>query len=150
MPDCLETTIDKFTFRVATDRNYSPDGVWMHDLGGGRIRVGVTDFVQQHSGDVAFATVKAPGTTIAVGDEFAELETVKANVGLPLPFAGAIVRVNPSLEATPEVVNQDPYGAGWLAEVLATSWQEALRGQLDPPAYLAVMQSQVDQELRRP
>ena len=59
MPEYLETTFDKFTFKVAADRSYCPDGIWLQDLGEGRVRVGVTDFVQQHSGDVAFASVKA-------------------------------------------------------------------------------------------
>jgi len=150
MPEYLETTLDKFTFRVATDRRYSSDGIWLLDLGGGRLRAGVTDFVQQHSGDVAFATVRAAGTTIAAGDEFADLETVKVNLGLPLPIAGTIVEINPALEASPEVVNQDPYGDGWLAVVQAPGWEEARDGLLDPRAYLSVMQSQVAQELNQP
>ena len=150
MPEHLETTLDKFTFRVATDRRYSSDGIWLLDLGGGRLRVGVTDFVQQHSGDVAFATVRAAGTTIAAGDEFADLETVKVNLGLPLPIAGTIVEINPALEASPEVVNQDPYGDGWLAVVQATRCEEFRDRLLDPRAYLSVMQALVEQELNQP
>ena len=119
MPEYLQTTIDKFTFTVATDRSYAPDGIWLEDLGDGRVRVGVTDFLQQHSGDLAFASVKAAGTTVAAGDEFAALETVKVNLSLPLPIAGAIVEVNPALDANPEVVNQNPYEDGWLAVIQA-------------------------------
>lgn len=150
MPEYLQTTIDKFTFAVATDRHYDPDGVWLEDLGDGRVRVGVTDFVQQHSGDVAFASVKATGTRLAVGDEFAMLETVKVNLSLPLPIAGTIVEVNPALDTNPEVVNQHPYGDGWLAVVQATAWEEDRAGLLGPQAYFAVMQSQVEQELNQP
>ena len=61
MPDYLETTVDKFTFKVATDRLYTAEGVWAQG-DGGRVRVGVTDYVQQRSGDVAFAEVKPAGT----------------------------------------------------------------------------------------
>lgn len=147
MVEYLQTTIDKFTFKVATDRNYSPDGIWLQDLGDSRIRVGVTDFVQQHSGDVAFASVKATGTTVSAGDEFAALETVKVNLSLPLPIAGTIVEVNPALDTNPEVVNQDPYEHGWLAVIQAAAWRVDRAGLLDPPAYLSVMQSQVEQEL---
>lgn len=150
MPEYLQTTIDKFTFRVATDRRYSSDGVWIQEIAGGRARVGVTDFVQQHSGDVAFATVKAAGTGLAAGDEFAELETVKINISLPLPFAGTIVEVNAALETTPEVVNQDPYTDGWLAVVQVRGFEDTRGALLDPPGYLAVMQSQVDRELNQP
>ena len=150
MPEYLQTTIDKFTFTVATDRRYDPDGVWLEDLGDGRVRVGVTDFVQQHSGDVAFASVKATGTRLAAGDEFAMLETVKVNLSLPLPVAGTILEVNPALDTNPEVVNQDPYGDGWLAVIQAAAWQADRVGLLDPPAYLSVMQSQIERELRQP
>jgi glycine cleavage system H protein len=147
MPEFLQTTVDKFTFAVATDRRYSPDGVWLQDIGQGRVRVGVTDFVQQHSGDVAFATVKAAGTTLAPGDDFAELETVKVNLALPLPLAGTILEINRALETNPEVVNQDPYEQGWLAIVEVPGWPEGGAALLDPRAYLAVMLSQVNQEL---
>ena len=150
MPEYLETTVDKFTFKVATDRHYSPDGVWMQETGEGRIRVGVTDFVQQHSGDVAFASVKPAGTTLARGDAFADLETVKVNIALSSPVAGTIVEVNPSLDANPEAVNQTPYGEGWLAVIQVPNWEADRAGLLDPPAYLAVMQSQAEQELNQP
>ncbi len=150
MPDYLETIVDKFTFRVPTDRVYSPDGIWLLDLGGNRVRVGVTDFVQQRSGDVAFASAKPAGTTLAAGDEVADLETVKVNVSLPLPIAGTIVEVNPALETRPEVVNQSPYADGWLAVIRAAAWEKDRASLLDPAAYLAAMRSQVDEELNRP
>ena len=133
MLDYLQTTIDKFTFRVAADRLYSTDGVWVQEIPGGRLRVGVTDFVQQHSGDVAFATVKATGTAVAAGDEFVELETVKANVALPLPLAATVVEVNPALERSPEIVNQAPYEEGWLAVVVPAAPQRDRAGPLGPP-----------------
>ena len=61
MTEFLETTVDKFTFKVATDRYYSSEGFWAQD-DGNRIRIGLTDFLQQRSGDVAFAEVKPVGT----------------------------------------------------------------------------------------
>ncbi len=150
MPEYLETTLDKFAFKVATDRLYSSDGVWLQDVGDGRIRVGVTDFVQQHNGDVAFASVKPGGSTVAAGGEFAELETVKVNLALVLPVAGTITEVNPALDTRPEVVNQSPYGEGWLAVVQPEAWETARAGLLGPPAYLAVMRAQAQEELGRP
>ena len=147
MPGYLEATLDKFIFKVAIDRVYSPDGIWLQDLGSRRIRVGVTDFVQQHSGDVAFASVKAAGTALAAGDEFAALETVKVNVSLPLPIAGTILEVNPALDTSPEVVNQSPYGDGWLAVIHGENWEQDRTGLLGPPDYLSLMQAQAQQEL---
>ncbi len=148
MPEYLEATFDKFTFRVATDRVYSPEGVWFQAQPDGRVRVGVTDFLQQHSGDVAFMTVKPPGTKLAAGDEFAEMETMKMNQGLTTPVAGTVVEVNRALDAAPEIVNQAPYEQGWLALIEPESWDTAKVKLLDPQAYFAVMQAQVQQERR--
>ncbi len=149
MPEYLEATVDKFTFRVATDRLYSRDGIWLQDLGAGRVRAGVTDFVQQHGGDVAFATVKPAGTRLAAGDEIAELETVKVNLALPVPIAGTVLEVNPALDATPESINLDPYVEGWLAVMAATAWETDRAALLDPSSYLDVMREQAEQEVRR-
>lgn len=147
----LETTVDKFIFRVATDRLYNTDGVWalwVESRGDGQVRVGLTDYVQQHTGDVAFAHIKPVGTKLAAGEEFAEIETVKATVSFHSPVAGEIVGINSDLDLSPEVINQDPYEKGWLAVINATHW-EADRGQLlDPQAYFALMRSQAEEELK--
>ena len=143
MPDYLQTTIDKFTFRVAKDRLYTAEGMWLlpvQDQGSQRVRIGVTDFFQQHNGDVAFANVKAVGVSLHAEDELAEMETMKVTVDLPSPVAGIIVEVNKALELTPEVVNQDPYEKGWLAVIEVTDWEADRAKLLDAPAYLAVMQ----------
>ena len=104
MPEYLETTVDKFIFRVATDRLYSTEGVWVlwvEPEGNGRVRVGLTDYLQQLNGDVAFAHVKPVGTRLAAGDEFAEIETIKATLILYSPVEGEIVEVNPAPRAQP-------------------------------------------------
>jgi glycine cleavage system H protein len=149
MSECLEATFDKFTFKVAKDRSYSADGIWLQHLGD-RIRVGVADFVQQHSGDLAFASVQPAGSTLAAGEEFAALETVKVNISLPLPVAATIIEVNPALDTRPEVINQDPYGEGWLAVIQASAWDADRRRLLDAEGYFAIMQVQVQQELGKP
>ncbi len=82
MPEYLETAVDKFIFRVATDRLYGRDGIWLLAAGEGRVRLGVSDYFQQRAGDVAFVHFKPIGTTLAAGEELAELETVKANASL--------------------------------------------------------------------
>ena len=149
MQEYIETTIDKFVFRVATDRLYSADGVWAR-LEGRRVRVGLTDFVQQRSGDVAFAEVRPPGRTLAVGDEIALIETIKANVEVISPVGGAIAEVNPALATTPEVINQDPYGDGWLAVIEAGDWPKDRDALLDPQAYFELMKAQAEEEAQKP
>jgi len=150
MAEDLQVTIDKFTFRVAKDRLYTADGVWVlsPSQGSHRVRLGVTDFLQQHNGDVAFVNVKPPGTALKAGDEFAELETMKVNVSLPSPVTGSVVEINKVLAVTPEVINQDPYEKGWLALVEVTDWEADRAKLLEPSAYLAAMQSQAEQELK--
>lgn len=146
----LEANADKFKFRVATDRFYSPEGVWAEPERGGRVRVGLGDFLQQRSGDVAFLSVKAAGTRLQAGDELAELETVKVNLSVHTPIGGTVVEVNKALDLTPEVVNRDPYGDGWLALIESPSWETDRPKLLDARAYLSVMQAQVEQELQKP
>lgn len=149
MPDFLETTVDKFIFKVATDRLYTAEGVWALE-DGDRIRVGVTDLVQQRSGDVAFAEVRPVGTVLAAGDEVASIETIKTNVAVPSPIGGSVAETNPALELAPEVINQDPYGAGWLALVDPSDWATDRGALLDPEAYFAVMRAEAEEEATRP
>ncbi len=149
MPEYLETTADKFTFRVATDRLYSPEGVWvLPDPDARRVRVGLSDYPQQHNGDVAFANIKPVGTKLAPGDQFAEIETIKAMVDLHAPISGTIVEVNTALNMSPENINQSPYEAGWLAVIEPTAWDAERPKLLGPAAYFAVMQAQVQEDLK--
>lgn len=151
MPEYLQTTVDKFTFRVAKDRLYTAAGVWLLALPSQspqRVRAGVTDFFQQHNGDVAFANVKPAGSSLNGGDEFADMETMKVTVGLPSPVAGTVVEANTALELTPELVNQEPYEKGWLAIIEVADWDADRRKLLDAPAYLAVVQAQAEEELK--
>ena len=148
MPDYLETTVDKFIFRVATDRLYSPEGVWAL-ADGDRIRIGMTDFLQQRSGDVAFAEVRSAGRVVAAGDEVAVIETIKANVEVPSPVGGTVVEVNPAMELSPEAINQDPYGEGWLVVIEARDWPTDRYALLDPQAYFELMKGQAEEEAQK-
>ena len=152
MGDTLDLTVDKFTFRIATDRRYTEDGLWVLELepGGGRLRIGLSDFLQKRSGDVAFVTVNRPATVIDRGDELAEVETIKVTIGLPSPVGCSVLAVNGALDATPELVNQQPYGDGWLAEVEATDWTGATGTLLEPTAYLETVRTQAQDVLEKP
>ncbi len=146
----LEAKVDKFTFKVATDRRYTTEGVWVLAEDERIVRLGISDFLQQSSGDVAFANVRSAGSKIARGDPFATVETIKVTSDLTSPVAGTIVEANPALALTPEVVNQDPYGAGWLARLDVSDLAAVRVGLLDPPSYLSVMKRQAEEELKKP
>jgi glycine cleavage system H protein len=145
MPEFLETTVDKFTFRVATDRLYTDGHLWIK-LEDNLARIGLSDYLQQTSGDVAFADVKPEGTQLAPGDDLASIETIKVNLVLPSPISGVIQEINPSLEDAPESVNQDPYGEGWLALVEATDWETDRANLLDPETYYEAMKAEAQEE----
>lgn len=147
MSGFLETTVGKFTFKVASDRLYSKEGAWAK-AEGNRVRVGLSDYVQQHNGDVAFAEAKPAGTQVGFQDEIAILETMKVNLSLASPVAGKVLEVNPALAAHPELVNQDPFGAGWLAVVEAGDWESDKGRLLDPQAYFAKMKLEAEQEVK--
>ncbi len=151
MPQYLETTVDKFTFKVARDRYYTREGVWLlpsASQGGVTVRMGLSDYLQQHSGDVAFLNLKDSGTTLNAGDEFAEIETLKVNLSLPSPVAGSILQVNRALELNPEFVNQDPYGKGWLLELTPADWDGSRGALLDANAYFDFMKTEIASELK--
>jgi glycine cleavage system H protein len=105
--------------------------------------------LQQHSGDVAFAEVKPLGTAVNFGDEVAVIETIKANISLTSPMSGKIVEVNPAMETAPEVINQDPYEAGWLAVIETKDWETDRVRLLDPQAYFAQMKVEAEHEVKR-
>lgn len=150
MPEFIETTVDKFTFRVAADRFYSRSGLWVlpFDDQQDRIRVGVSDYLQQHNGDMAFVSVKPIGTALVLGADLAELETVKMTFAVPSPISGRVIQINESLATAPEIVNQDPYDQGWLVVIDAASWSTERARLLDARAYLSVMQAEAEQETK--
>lgn len=145
MPEFLEYTLDKFTFRVAADRYYNADGVWAKEENG-RVRIGLSDFLQQRSGDIAFADVVEAGTRLGFGEEIATIETIKVDISLPAPVAGVVIEANPNMELEPEIINQDPYGEGWLAIIEPSDWPADRAQLLDPQAYYEHMKSEAEEE----
>ncbi len=148
MPEYLETKVDKFTFKVAVDRFYTPDGVWALAQGS-LVRIGLSDFLQQRSGDIAFADVQPEGTVLAVGDEVAAIETIKVNINLTSPAAGRIHQINPLMKTAPETINQDPYGEGWLCEIEAAAWAADQKNLLEPAVYFAQMKQTAESEIKK-
>jgi glycine cleavage system H protein len=145
--EMLRLSLDKFTFLVPQGLHFNDAGVWVR-IEGGRSRVGISDFAQQRSGDIAFATVTAAETALQPGDELACIETVKVNLTLPCPVKGTIVEINAALEQAAELVNQDPYGRGWLAVIELDDWESDRIHLLDAEAYLALIKEQAAEELK--
>jgi glycine cleavage system H protein len=148
MTEYLETTVDKFIFRVATDRYYSGEGLWAK-FEGANVRIGLSDFIQQRSGDVAFAEIKTVGTQVTPEDEIAVIETIKVDISFTSPVNGSIAEINPEMEDSPEIINQDPYEAGWLAVLKPIDWESDKTQLLDPQAYYKKMKVEAEEEAKK-
>jgi glycine cleavage system H protein len=142
----LELTVDKFIFRFPKDLRYSEAGLWVRQEGN-VARIGLSDFAQQRNGDIAFANLAPAGTALDVGDELASIETVKVNLSLPSPVKGTIVEINPDLQQMTELINQDPYGRGWMAVVQAADLEHDTGRLLAVEAYLELARQQAEAEL---
>lgn len=142
-----QITVGKFIFRVASDNRYTEDGVWVFEGGGdGLFRLGLSDFRQQSSGDVAFVELPAVGQVMKAGETVADVETIKVDLEVTLPFDATVVAINETLSETPELINQDPYGAGWLMEVRPETLPAP--GLMDADSYLAIMVTQAEEAVR--
>jgi len=120
------------------DLRYTAEHEWVRAGDGGVVRVGITSFAQDALGDVVYVSLPTVGDTVAAGDACGEVESTKSVSDLYAPLAGEVTAVNEALDATPELVNTDPYGEGWMyelrvddqASVDALMDQAAYRGQL--------------------
>lgn len=145
--DDFELMVDKFTFRFPRELRYSEAGLWIRQEGS-LIRLGLSDFAQQRNGDIAFANLIPIGTALDVGDEMASIETVKVNISLPSPVKGVIVEINSALQEAPELINQEPYGRGWMAVIRPEDLERKLGGLLNAEAYSTLAGQQAEAELR--
>jgi glycine cleavage system H protein len=99
---------------VPSDRKYTKSHEWLRTLTDGTVEVGITDHAQHALGDLVFAEVPEAGRTLAAGEPFAVVESVKAASDVYSPIAGEVTASNPALTAEPEIINSDAYGKGWL------------------------------------
>jgi glycine cleavage system H protein len=142
-----QVAVGKFVFRVKVGYLYTDEGLWLApQAGAGTVRVGLSDYRQQSSGDAAFVELPAVGQVLRSGDDLASVETVKVDLTVAAPFAAEVIAVNRQLANTPELINQDPYGAGWLVELKPAAWPAP--GLLAADAYLAVMTAQAEEASR--
>jgi glycine cleavage system H protein len=122
---------------VPDDLRYSSDHEWAR-AEGGSVRVGITDFAQDQLGPVVFVQLPTVGASLTKGDTLGEVESTKSVSEIYAPLAGTVVEVNSSLNETPEQMNDDPYGDGWLC-VIEASDPEELGALLDADGYRAIL-----------
>jgi glycine cleavage system H protein len=118
------------------DLKYTAEHEWVRSPGDaeGSVRVGITDYAQDALGDIVFASLPEVGAEIEAGSAVGELESTKSVSDLYAPVSGTVVAKNDALDGTPELVNSDPYGEGWLFEVVPTDGS-AVDGLMDAAAY---------------
>lgn len=121
---------------VPSDLRYSVDHEWVRVMGDSRVRIGITDYAQDALGDVVFVETPEVGARIESGSVFGEVESTKSVSELFAPVTGEVVAVNEELETAPERVNEDPYGEGWICEILAESEGDLM----DSAAYQALIE----------
>lgn len=120
------------------DLSYTAEHEWVRTPGEheGSVRIGITQYAQDALGDIVYVSLPAVGEALEAGSTCGELESTKSVSDVYAPVSGEVVAVNDSLDATPELVNTDPYGAGWLFEVVPAD-ASALDGLLDAAGYQA-------------
>jgi glycine cleavage system H protein len=109
-------TIQQFNMSYPQQLKYTKDHEWI-SLEGDIATIGITEFAQGELGDIVYVDINTTGKALAAEEVFGTVEAVKTVSDLFLPLAGTITEVNPALEANPELVNSDPYGAGWMVKV---------------------------------
>jgi glycine cleavage system H protein len=116
------------------DLRYTPEHEWVRSGDGGVVRVGITSFAQDALGDVVYVSLPTVGDTLAAGDACGEVESTKSVSDLYAPLSGEVTGVNEALDASPELVNSDPYGEGWMYELRLDDTSQ-VDGLLDQAAY---------------
>ena len=126
---------------VPGDRRYTKSHEWVRLLDDDSIEIGITDFAQQALGDLVFVEVPETGRQLAVGDALAVVESVKAASDVYSPIEGEVLTGNEALGSQPELVNQEPYGEGWIARLKPAS-RKPLEGLMDAAQYSGFLASQ--------
>lgn len=121
---------------VPNELKYASSHEWIRNEGDGVYTVGITEHAQELLGDMVFVELPEVGDNVSAGDDVAVAESVKAASDIYAPIAGEILSVNEELEDSPELVNSDPYGDGWLFKIKADDESE-LESLLDAEGYSA-------------
>ncbi len=105
---------------IPEDLRYTAEHEWVQPRSGAPLRIGITDFAQDALGDIVYVQLPDLGTEVTAGDSFGEIESTKSVSEVYAPVSGKVVARNDQLTEAPELINSDPYGAGWLVEIEPT------------------------------
>lgn len=124
------------------DLRYTTEHEWLRSPGEaeGSVRVGITDFAQEALGDVVFVSLPEVGAEVEAGSPVGELESTKSVSDVFAPLSGTVAAVNDALEGTPELVNSDAYGEGWLFEIVPSD-PSAMDDLMDAATYQGSLES---------
>ncbi len=127
---------------IPSDLYYTQEHEWVLPTGDDTVRVGITDYAQSALGDVVFVQLPDVGAEVTAGASFGEVESTKSVSDLYAPVTAKVVAVNGDLEASPDLVNSDPYGGGWLIELqvdAGDTLESQLGGLLNAEGYRAAV-----------
>ncbi|MBV8876405.1 MAG: glycine cleavage system protein GcvH [Gammaproteobacteria bacterium] len=127
---------------VPADLSYTKSHEWVRTLADGTVEIGITDHAQQALGDLVFVEVPEAGRSVKADEPCAVVESVKAASDVYAPIAGEIAAGNPRLAAEPEVVNAEPYGAGWLMRLKPSAGALAAAALLSAADYRKLLEAE--------
>jgi glycine cleavage system H protein len=119
--------------------HYSSDHEWVGGGDTGRVRIGITDYAQDSLGDVVFVQLPTLGDTVASGATLGEVESTKSVSDIYAPVGGTVVAINDALNESPQLLNEDPFGEGWICEIEVNDADD-LGGLLDAAAYTELIE----------
>ncbi|MET7806314.1 glycine cleavage system protein GcvH [Micromonospora chersina] len=125
---------------IPEDLRYTAEHEWVTGGDGGAVRVGITHFAQDALGDIVFVQLPDEGAVVAAGESLGEVESTKSVSEIYAPLSGTVAARNEALADTPEMINTDPYGAGWLVEITPDD-PAAVEGLLTAGAYRELTES---------
>ena len=123
---------------IPDDLRYSSDHEWVRVTNDGTVRLGITDYAQNSLGDIVFVQMPEPGTDVEAGDPLGEVESTKSVSDVLAPVSGTVTARNDTLDSTPELINSDPYGDGWMIEI-ELSDPSSVDALLDAAGYAEVI-----------
>ena len=126
---------------IPKDLSYAKTHEWIANDGDGTVTIGITEYAQGSLGDLVFVELPEAGTKVSAGDAMAVVESVKAASDIYAPIDGEIVEINEDLDESPERVNEDPFGQGWLFK-MAVNNADDLDGLLDAAAYSEIVDAE--------
>jgi glycine cleavage system H protein len=124
---------------IPDNLKYTKDHEWLK-IEGDEALIGITDFAQKELGDIVFIEVETEGETLEAEETFGTIEAVKTVSDMFMPCPGEVLEFNEKLEASPEIINQDPYGEGWIIKIKITDMDVA-NALMDAKAYKALVEA---------